>query len=134
MLDRTTAAPEATALLRRVPMLAALPEPVVERLAREAVDASFRAGTPIVREGEPGDRFYVVKSGTVEILGRTFGSGSGFGEIALLRDVPRTATVRAASDASLWSLERDSFLRALLGNVRAQTAATAVADARLGAA
>ena len=63
MLDRTTAAPEATALLRRVPMLAALPEPVVERLAREAVDASFQAGTPIVREGEAGDRFYVVSVG-----------------------------------------------------------------------
>ena len=133
MLDRTTAAPEATALLRRVPMLAALPEPVVERLAREAVDASFQAGTPIVREGEPGDRFYVVKSGTVEILGRTFGPGSGFGEIALLRDVPRTATAMAVTDVELVALERGPFVAAVTGHAPAAAAADTVVAARLGA-
>ena len=133
MLDRTTAAPEATMLLRRVPMLAALPEPVVERLAREAVDASFRAGTPIVREGEPGDRFYVVKSGTVEILGRTFGPGSGFGEIALLRDVPRTATAMAVTDVELVALERGPFVAAVTGHAPAAAAADTVVAARLGA-
>ena len=53
-LDRSTAAPEATTLLRGVPLLAALPEPVVERLAREAADESFLAGMPIVREGDDG--------------------------------------------------------------------------------
>src|SRR6188472_1542856 len=133
MLDRTTAAPEATALLRRVPMLAALPEPVVERLAREAVYASFRAGTPIVREGEAGDRFYVVKSGTVEILGRTFGPGSGFGEIALLRDVPRTATAMAVTDVELVALERGPFVAAVTGHAPAAATADTVVAARLGA-
>ena len=69
------ARPEATGLLRGVPLLAALPEPLLERLAREATPVEFRAGIPIVREGEPGDRFYVVRSGQVSILGRTFGPG-----------------------------------------------------------
>ncbi len=133
MLDRTTAAPEATALLRRVPMLAALPEPVVERLAREAVEVSFRAGTPIVREGDAGDRFYVVGSGTVEILGRSFGPGSGFGEIALLRDVPRTATAMAVTDVELVALERGPFVAAVTGHAPATAAADTVVAARLGA-
>jgi MFS family permease len=133
MLDRTTAAPEATALLRRVPMLAALPEPVVERLAREAADVSFRAGMPIVREGQAGDRFYVVASGTVEILGRTFGPGSGFGEIALLRDVPRTATATAVTDVELVALERGPFVAAVTGHAPAAATADNVVAARLGA-
>jgi MFS family permease len=132
-LDRTTAAPEATALLRRVPMLAALPEPVVERLAREAVDVAFRAGMPVVREGQAGDRFYVVKSGAVEILGRRFGPGSGFGEIALLRDVPRTATAMAVTDVDLVALERDPFVAAVTGHAPAAAAAATVVAARLGA-
>jgi MFS family permease len=133
LLDRTTAAPAATPLLRRVPMLAALPEPVVERLAREAVDVSFPAGTPIVREGEAGDRYYVVRSGTVEIFGRTFGPGSGFGEIALLRDVPRTATAMAVTDVELVALERAPFVAAVTGHAPAAAAADTVVAARLGA-
>jgi CRP-like cAMP-binding protein len=114
-------------------MLAALPEPVVERLAREAVDVSFRAGMPIVREGEAGDRFYVVRSGTVEIVGRTFGPGTGFGEIALLRDVPRTATAMAVTDAELVALERGPFVAAVTGHAPAAAAADTVVAARLGA-
>lgn len=132
-LDRTTAAPEATALLRRVPMLAALPEPVLERLAREALDVTVRAGLPVVREGEHGDRFYVVKSGLVEILGRRFGTGDGFGEIALLRDVPRTATATAITDVELVALERDVFVAAVTGHAPTAAAADTVVSARLGA-
>jgi len=132
-LDRATAAPEATSLLRRVSMLAALPEPVLERLAREAVRIAVRAGEPIVREGETGDRFYVVESGAVEILGRRFGPGSGFGEIALLRDVPRTTTVMAVTDVGLVALERDAFVAAVTGHASAAAAADTVVAARLGA-
>ena len=75
-----------------------------------------RAGEAIVREGEVGDRFYVIESGEVEILGRTFGPGESFGEIALLRDVPRTATVTAVTDVALVTLERDIFVAAVTGH------------------
>jgi MFS family permease len=132
-LDRTTSAPDATALLRAVPMLAALPEAVLERLAREAVPAAFPAGHVIVREGEPGDRFYVVEMGQVSILGRTFGPGDGFGEIALLRDVPRTATAMAVTDVELVALEREPFVAAVTGHAPAAAAADTLVSARLGA-
>lgn len=132
-LDRTTAAPDATGLLRGVPMLAALPEPVLERLAREAVPATFPAGAAIVREGEPGDRFYVVRAGEVEILGRRFGPGEAFGEIALLRDVPRTATATAVTHVDLVALDREPFVAAVTGHAPAAAAADTVVAARLGA-
>ena len=115
-LDRTTGAPGATALLRGVPILAALPEPVLERLARDATSVAFGGGDTIVREGDPGDRFYVVDSGEVEILGRRFGHGEAFGEIALLRDVARTATATAVTDVELVALEREPFVAAVTGH------------------
>jgi MFS family permease len=132
-LDRTTSAPDATALLRAVPMLAALPEAVLERLAQEAAPAAFPAGHVILREGEPGDRFYVVEKGQVSILGRTFGPGEGFGEIALLRDVPRTATVMAVTDVELVALEREPFVAAVTGHAPAAAAADTLVSSRLGA-
>jgi hypothetical protein len=132
-LDRATAAPEATTLLRGVPMLSVLPEPVLERLAREAVPASFPAGATIVREGDPGDRFYVVQSGEVEILGRRFGPGQAFGEIALLRDVPRTATATAVGAVEVVALEREPFVAAVTGHAPSAAAADTVVAARLGA-
>jgi MFS family permease len=131
-IDRMSSAPEATELLRGVSLLAALPEAVLERLAREATPVEFRAGIPIVREGEPGDRFYVVRSGQVSILGRTLGPGEAFGEIALLRDVPRTATAVAVTDVELVALERDPFVAAVTGHARSAAAADTVIAARLG--
>lgn len=131
-LDRATAAPDGTALLRSVPMLAALPEAVLERLAREAETTAFPAGHVIVREGEPGDRFYVVEKGQVAILGNRLGPGEGFGEIALLRDVPRTATATAATDVRLVALERDPFVAAVTGHAPSAAAADTVIAARLG--
>ena len=132
-IDREASAPEATELLRRVPLLAALPEAVLERLAREASPLYIRAGVPIVREGEIGDRFYVIRAGTVSILGRTFGPGEGFGEIALLRDVPRTATASAVTDVELVALEREPFVAAVTGHAPSAAAADTVVAARLGA-
>jgi MFS family permease len=132
-IDRDASAPEATVLLRRVALLRSLPEPVLERLAREAVHVSVDAGVPIVREGEIGDRFYVIGSGTVSILGRTFGPGAGFGEIALLRDVPRTATAVAVTDVELVALEREPFVAAVTGHAPSAAAADTVVAARLGA-
>ena len=132
-IDREASAPEATELLRRVPLLAPLPESLLERLAREATPAHVPAGAPIVREGEIGDRFYVIRSGTVSILGRTFGPGDGFGEIALLRDVPRTATASAVTDVELVALEREPFVAAVTGHAPSAAAADTVVAARLGA-
>ena len=131
-IDRMSSAPEATDLLRGVPLLAPLPEPLLERLAREATPVEVRAGIPIVREGEAGDRFYVVRSGQVSILGRTFGPGEAFGEIALLRDVPRTATAMAVTDVELVALEREPFVAAVTGHAPSAAAADTVIAARLG--
>ena len=131
-IDRMSSAPEATGLLGGVPLLAALPEAVLERLAREATPVEVKAGIPIVREGEPGDRFYVVRSGQVAILGRTFGPGEAFGEIALLRDVPRTATAMAVTDVELVALEREPFVAAVTGHAPSAATADTVIAARLG--
>ena len=132
-LDRTTDAPDATSLLRGVPILAALPEPVLERLARDATSVAFGSGEAIVREGDPGDRFYVVSAGEVEILGRRFGRGEAFGEIALLRDVPRTATATAVTDVDLVAFEREPFVAAVTGHAPSSAAADTLIAARLGA-
>jgi CRP-like cAMP-binding protein len=96
-------------------------------------------GEEIVRRGDHGDRFYVVDVGEVDVLldgqpPRREGPGSYFGEIALLRDVPRTATVRAATDVELYALERDDFVTAVSGHAGSAQAAEAVVGARLGPA
>jgi hypothetical protein len=124
-------------LLRTMPMFAPLSAPVLEGLASRLVPVHAAAGEKIVREGKPGDRFYVISSGEVEISidGRTQGTqgpGDHFGEIALLRDVPRTATVTARTDTDLLALERDDFLAAVTGHSASAEAAEAVIGARLG--
>jgi MFS family permease len=131
-IDRTTGAPEHTTLLRGVPLLGILPEPVLEFLAASAVSSTAQAGQAIVTQGETGDRFYVIESGEVEILGRTFGRGEAFGEIALLRDVPRTATVTAVTDVELVTLERDIFVTAVTGHSPAHASAEELVAERLG--
>jgi MFS family permease len=131
-IDRTTSAPEPTPLLRGVPLLAVLPEPVLEFLAASAGRMTAAAGEAILREGEVGDRFYVIESGEVEILGRTFGPGESFGEIALLRDVPRTATVTAVTDVSLVTLERHIFVPAVTGHGPASATAEELVAERIG--
>jgi len=121
-IDRRWVAPTAEIeLVRAVPMFAPLPEEVVERLARNLVPLDVTAGTVVVRQGEAGDRYYIVRSGDLDVTvdGRvvaTVEPGQGFGEIALLRDVPRTASVVSRTGVALASLERDVFLEAVTGH------------------
>ena len=129
-----TRAPAELELLRGVPMFAPLPPPTLEQLASALVPVRVAAGEVVLRAGDPGDRFYVVVEGVLEVEGvREARRGDFFGEIALLRDVPRTATVRAVSDAELLALERDDFLAAVTGQAESAEAADAVVSARLGA-
>jgi len=119
-------------LLRAIPIFAPLPEATLERLALALRPLEVPAGADVVREGEPGDDFFVIDSGEAEVLERRLGPGESFGEIALLRDVPRTATVRAVTDLGLYALARDEFLAAVTGHAASLDAANAVIGERLG--
>jgi CRP-like cAMP-binding protein len=119
-------------------MFAALPPPVLERLASTATLVTAPAGGVVFSRGDPGVRFYAIESGgvAVELEGgetRELGAGDFFGEIALLRDVPRTATVRALDDLRLYALERDDFIAAVTGHAPSREAADSVVAARLPA-
>lgn len=109
-------------------LFASLPSPTIERLAADAGRRSVRAGTVVLAEGQVGDRYYLVDRGrcAVTIDGEhvaTVVSGGCFGEIALLHDVPRTATVTAVDDVMLLTFERDAFLQAVTGHPRAASVA-----------
>ncbi len=90
----------------------------------------------MIRAGDVGDRFYLVSDGALEIVGAgvraVAAAGDFFGEIALLRDVPRTATVRALVDSELYVLSRADFLAAMLAHTGVRAASEQVADERLG--
>ncbi len=109
---------DAMRLLRGHELFSALPAPVLEGLARELEADPVRDGRVVIAEGAAGDRFYLIADGRFEVsvagsFLRFLGPGDGFGEIALLRDVPRTATVTAVADGLLYGLERRPFLDAL---------------------
>jgi CRP-like cAMP-binding protein len=111
----------------------------LEGPARRLTPARFARGAIVVCEGDPGDRFYVIAAGAVEVtehgrFRRTEVVGDCFGEIALLRDVPRTATVIARTDVELLALERDEFLAAITGDRRALAAGHDLVEARLAPA
>ena len=117
-LDRTLGEPEGLALLRRVPLFAPLEPKALELIASQLGRRTVTAGEVVIREGDPGDRFYVVESGRTTashdgVVLSSQGPGDPFGEIALLHDVPRTATVVADVDSVLVYLERDAFLAAV---------------------
>jgi MFS family permease len=127
-----------TELLRRLAMFAPLPLAVIELLATDVEPHEFPAGTAAVREGEAGDLFHLIVTGSalVSINGRpgpSLGPGDCFGEIALLRDVPRVATVVATQPLRTLALQRDAFLVAVTSNSRSSAAADALVDQRLTA-
>jgi MFS family permease len=135
-IDLVALAPPSLELLRGVPLLALLPEPTLERLARALVPINAAPGEAVIREGEHGDRFYVIESGGVEVTkeGRhvaNLGPGDFVGEIALLRDVPRTATVTATADTVLQALDRSHFIPAVTGQGAFREAADVAMTVRL---
>jgi MFS family permease len=136
-LDRNAAEDPDVALLRRVPMLAMLGESTLAELAAGVGRRPVPVGETVFREGDVGDRFYVVADGLVRLTRdgaeiATAEAGDFFGEVALLHDVPRTATAIAAEDTSLVALERDAFLAAVNGDVAARRAADEIVGARVG--
>jgi predicted MFS family arabinose efflux permease len=136
-LDASLRPPPGTDLLAALPMFSPLAPASLEFLARRLVPTSVPAGTAIVREGEASDRFYLVVRGRVEVTqgGRPLrieGPGEFFGEIGLLRNVPRTATVTAVDDTELVSLVREDFLGAVQGTDASMAAAYDIVTSRLG--
>jgi hypothetical protein len=127
------------ARLRSSAIFSALGPPAVEGLARALEPVQVAAGTTVVREREPGDRFYIVADGELDVtVGgeriSTLGRNDCFGEIALLRDVPRTATVTARTDALLDSLDKETFIAAVTGHAPSGRAAEELVQGRLGRA
>ena len=135
-IDATVLAPAGLDLLRKIAIFAPLPESIIERLARSLQPVEATAGSVVIREGDEGDLFYVIEEGTVAVSkeGRwvaQLGPGDFFGEIALLRDVPRTATVTAETDVLLQALERDVFIPAVTGHHDFQEVAETAMATRL---
>jgi Cyclic nucleotide-binding domain/Transmembrane secretion effector len=127
-------------ILRGVRMLGALPAATIEQLGAGLEHAEFAPRQAVFEQGDHGERFYVVESGRAEVVrdGRvvgTLGRGDCFGEIALLRNQPRTATVRASADASMRVsvLQRDRYLTAVTGYPASSVAGEEVVTARLRA-
>jgi hypothetical protein len=128
---RAGPAPEHVDLLRRVPIFAPLPPAALEALASALRPARFAAGEEIVRAGEPGDSFYVVTEGSVEVAGTILGPADSFGEIALLSGGPRTATVRARTDVEALAVDGAAFVDAVTSNAGSARAAQGIISARL---
>ena len=110
----------AISLLRGIPTFAPLPPLALETVARAATEVSVAAGQVVMSEGQEGDQFYAIADGLFDVsMGgehvRTAQRGSGFGEIALLANVARTATITARSRGSLLAIHREPFLAAVTG-------------------
>lgn len=136
-IDRTVAPAPELELIDRVPLFAPLSIAIKEQVAASLFPVSFAAGEVVIQAGDAGDCFYIVRDGELDIAAgehhTTAHEADYFGEIALLHDVPRTATVRAAVDSNLYALQRDDFLWAVTGHSAAHAAGEAIAETRLRA-
>jgi MFS family permease len=126
------------ALLRSLPLFTELPAPAVEGLAAALTPAEVPAGAVLIRQGDQGDAYYAIAAGQFDVLQdgrfvRRCGRGQGVGEIALLRAVPRTASVLAHTPGTVYRLAREPFLTAVLGHAATQRHAHGIADAQLAA-
>jgi CRP-like cAMP-binding protein len=139
-VDRSAAIPtDQLAALQSVPMLAHLSLVTKEEIASRLAPITVEPDEEVIREGDPGDRFYILVTGEVDVSssGQSIVTRSApdyFGEIALLRDVPRTATVRARTPLTLFALEREDFLAAVTEHAAGRAASHAVIDERLATA
>jgi MFS family permease len=136
-IDEAAAGPvRELALLERIPLFTPLSVAAKEYVASSLVPVAAAPGTELIREGDVGDRFYIIASGRAEMTtdGRVLavrGPGEYFGEIALLRGSPRTATVVARDDMQLYSLDRASFLTAVTGHPLSLAAGEGIVRERL---
>jgi MFS family permease len=138
-MDQRLEAPKGLPLLRAIPMFSPLNPVTLDALARALVRVEVAAGDVVVHEGDESDRFYVIESGLVQVTAadghvlREEGPADYFGEIGLLRDVPRTATITALEGTVLLALPREEFLDAVTGQGEARRMAEDVVVRRLRA-
>jgi hypothetical protein len=136
-IDDASSVPERElALVSAVPLFSPLPPNTLERLAFRMLEVKARKGATIVAQGTPGELFYVIASGTVDVLrdGKPItelGPGDYFGEIALLHNIDRTAACVAHTDVELYALNRESFVAAVGGDLRSTGTAEDVMTRRL---
>jgi CRP-like cAMP-binding protein len=134
-IDRAVAPTQQLDLIGEVPMFEPLPLATKERLAASLEPVAVVAGEHVIQAGEIGDRFYVVARGDLDIDAgghrTTASDGDYFGEIALLRDVPRTATVTARTESLLYALPRSAFLAAVTSHSAAYALGQDIAETRL---
>jgi MFS family permease len=134
-IDREMLPPaDELAIVEGVPMFAPLSIAAKEHMAGRLVEVPVTAGEVVIRTGELGDRFYMVADGALDVTNGVHAKahrGDFFGELALLRDIPRTATVIATTRSRLYALERDDFLAAVTGHSGVRAAGEAVVEQRL---
>jgi MFS family permease len=136
-IDASVEVPERElVLVSAVPLFSPLPPTTLERLAARLERLDVPAGETVVEQGAAGDRFYLIAGGEIDVVvgGATLGTlrrGDYFGEIALLRDVPRTANCVARTDTEIYALGRDVFVAAVSGDVRTSAEAESVVSRRL---
>jgi hypothetical protein len=136
-LDAEGVVPERqSTLLRGIPLFASLPLAALERVATGMREIRFAAGERLMTQGDDGDTFIVIERGDVEVAmdglaHHREGPGTGIGEIALLRAIPRTATVTAIDEVDAWAVDCETFLDAVTGHEGSAAAAHAVVESRL---